>query len=122
MPTLEPTYEEAESIALSGVEKGEELGPEQAEWVNNFYRNVKGRMLNLYDGARLGAWRIYDRQRLADYWQEQFEWFNRQLEFTRSTQQKVAVLALTPPAALTEAVETLTEIVEACRGAYELFS
>jgi hypothetical protein len=73
MPTLEPAYEEAESVSLGGIEKGEKLQWEQAEYFEAFYRNVKSRMLNFYDGARLGAWRIYDREELSDYWREQFE-------------------------------------------------
>jgi hypothetical protein len=79
-------------------------------------------MLNFYDGARLGAWRIYDRVELSDYWREQFEYFNRQLKFSQNTQKKVLDLGVAPPAALNEAIETLREIVEDCQAAYELFA
>ena len=115
--TLEPAYEEAELIATEG-----ELSPEQAEWIDAFYRNVQTRMLNLYDGARLGAWRIYEREKVATYWKEQFDWFNGQLEFTLRTKAKLDAIPFAIPPALSDAIQTLTDIVEACRGAYEFHS
>jgi hypothetical protein len=48
--------------------------------------NAETRLVNLYNAARLGAWRIYEREKAAAYWKEQIEWFEtalRRLEQTR---------------------------------------
>ena len=76
-------------------------------------------MLNLYDAARLGAWRIYDREQLAVYWKEQAEWFSVQLAHTERLEH-LADLGVPEQKALHEAINSLREIVEACSGAYEL--
>jgi len=45
----------------------------QTEWLDAYYRNAAGQILNLYERARLVAWRIYDSEEAAEYWQEQTE-------------------------------------------------
>jgi hypothetical protein len=118
MLTLEPDFKQAESIAR-GAKDGV-LTDEQAQWIDGFYRNVQGRMLNLYDAARLGAWQIYDREQLAAYWKEQAEWFGVQLAHTERLEQHLADLGVPEQKALHDAINSLREIVEACSGAYEL--
>jgi hypothetical protein len=115
--TLEPAYDQAESLT---TEARGTLSREQSEWVDAFYRNVQNRMLNLYDGARLGAWRIYEREEVAAYWKEHLNWFNQQLEFIRRTKSNIEALRAPVPEALNSAIETLTDIVQACAGHYEL--
>jgi hypothetical protein len=77
-PALEPDFEQAEAISIDAGQHGS-FTPQQSEWIEAFYKNVEDRMLNIYDGARLRAWRISDRQELAGYWQEQADWFDQML-------------------------------------------
>jgi hypothetical protein len=121
MLTLEPDFGQAEEVTLEAARAGS-LTPQQAEWIEAFYRNVEGRMLNLYDAARLGAWRIYDRKKVAIYWQEQAEWFAKQLSYTQRLEDNLKVLGIPEQPTLRSAIQTLTDIVEACRGAYELLA
>jgi hypothetical protein len=115
--TLEPAYDQAESLT---TEARGTLSREQSEWVDAFYRNVQSRMLNLYDGARLGAWRIYERERVAAYWKEQLDWFAHQLEFIQRTRSNLDILRAPIPEALIAATETLSDIVEACKCHHEI--
>jgi hypothetical protein len=121
MLTLEPDFEQAEEIVFEAAQRGS-LTPQQAEWIEAFHRNVEGRMLNLYDAARLGAWRIYERKKVAAYWQEQGEWFAKQLSRTQRLEDNLKGLGFEKQPALRSAIQTLTDIVEACRGAYELLA
>lgn len=121
MLTLEPDFDQAEEVTLEAARQGS-LTPQQAEWIDAFYRNVEGRMVNLYDAARLGAWRIYDRKKVASYWQEHAEWFAVQLSYTQRLEDNLKGLGVEARPALRSAIQTLTDIVEACRGAYELLA
>jgi len=118
MLTLEPDFKQAESIARCA--KDGVLTDEQAQWIDGFYRNVQGRMLNLHDAARLGAWQIYDRGQLAAYWKEEAEWFGVQLARTERLEQHLADLGVPEQKAMHDAINSSREIVEACSGAYEL--
>jgi hypothetical protein len=118
MPTLEPDFEAAEAINIEAAIHGG-FTPAQAEWIEAFYRNVESRMLNLYDGARLRAGRISEAKKLADHWQEQTEWFAQMLDSMRRREKTVANLGIEKPEALGSLIETLNDIVAACRGAYE---
>jgi hypothetical protein len=119
MPTLEPDFEQAESITLEAARRGMLTDQRGAEWINAFHQNVESRMLNLYDAARLGVQRIHEREKIAAYWQEQLNWFNGQVQFMQSTQNKHSALGAPPLPALVKAINTLNEIVEACWGHYE---
>jgi hypothetical protein len=123
MLTLEQSeFRKVERLALSEFKTSHELSPESAEWIDAFYRNIQGRILNLYDGARLGARGTYDREELAEYWREKLEWFNEALRAMRETKAKVQRLGAPVPPALTAAIDTVAEIVEACASTYELHS
>jgi hypothetical protein len=118
MPSfLEPDFEQAEAISLDAGQRGA-FTPQQSEWIDAFYKNVEGRMLNIYDGARLRAWRISDRQEFAEYWQEQADWFDQMLTRMREAGKSLKGFCMPEPAALRSLIETLTELVEACRGAH----
>lgn len=118
MPILEPDFDSAESITFeAGIHGG--FTPAQAEWIEAFYRNVESRMLNLYDGARLRAGRIYDAKKLAGHWQEQAEWFGQMLDGMRRKEKDLANFGIPKPEALGSLIQTLIDIVAACRGAYE---
>jgi hypothetical protein len=117
--TLEPAYEEAELLVTEATALGG-LSPEAAAWVDAFYRNVETRMLNFYDAARLGAWRIYEREKVAAYWKEQLDWFNGQLLLTQQLARNLSRIRIPAQPAIEQTIQTLTDIVEACRGAYEL--
>jgi hypothetical protein len=118
MPTVEPDFELAEEIAGEASQEGT-LTDAQAEFIDAFYRNVKSRMLDLYDAARLGAWRIHDREKVAAYWKEQTKWFEIQLVHTDRLAEKLRLHGVPEQPALAKAIQTLKEIVEACAGAYE---
>jgi hypothetical protein len=118
MPTAEPDFAQAEEITFEAAQHGS-LTEAQAEWIKAFYGNVESRMLNLYDAARLGAWRIYDAKKLAAYWQDQTEWFSTQLRHTKQLEENLLALGVPSQPALAKTIQSLTDIVEACRGAYE---
>src|SRR6266700_2231896 len=108
MPTLEPDFEQAEAITYDAAIHGG-FTPAQAEWIDAFYHNVESRMLNLYDGARLRAWRIYDAKKLADHWQEQAEWFAQMLDSMHRREKRIANLGVAKPEALGSLIETLSD-------------
>jgi hypothetical protein len=79
-------------------------------------------MLNIYGGARLRAWRINDRHELAEYWQEQAHWFDQMLARMEEARKTLKGFCVPEPAALRSLIETLTELVEACRSAHQLLA
>jgi hypothetical protein len=118
MPILEPDFAAADSITFeAGIQGG--FTTAQAEWIEGFYRNVESRMLNLYDGARLRAGRIYDRKKIAGHWQEQAEWFDQMLDSMHRREKDMANLSIAKPESFNSLIETLSDIVAACRAAYE---
>jgi hypothetical protein len=121
MPTLELDFTEADEVVNEAANQGG-AAETQAAWLNAFYQNAERRLLNLYDRARLGAWRIYDREQVAAYWQEQTKWFENMLRNLERSQEKVSSFGLPEIPALRSASQTVREIVEACRGSYELFA
>jgi hypothetical protein len=84
--------------------------------------NAETRFVNLYNAARLGAWRIYEREKAAAYWKEQIEWFETALRRLEQTRQENASFKFPEIRALQSAIQTVGEIVQACRGSYELFA
>ena len=115
-PALEPDFEQAEAICVDAGQHGS-FTPQQSEWIEAFYKNVEDRMLNIYDGARLRAWRIDSRQELAAFWQEQAGWFDQMLGRMQEARKTLRGFCVTEPAALRSLIETLTDLVAACRGA-----
>jgi hypothetical protein len=120
-PALEPDFEQAEAISVDAGQHGS-FTPQQSEWIEAFYKNVEGRMLNIYDGARLRAWRINNRQEFAEYWQEQADWFDQMLARMQEARKTLKGFCVPEPAALRSLIETLTELVAACRGAHRLLA
>ena len=120
-PFLEPDFEQAEAIAFDAGQRGS-FTPQQSEWIEAFYKNVEDRMLNIYGGARLRAWRINDRQELAGYWQEQADWFDQMMARMHEARKTLRGFCVPEPAALRSLIETLSELVAACRGAHELLA
>jgi len=120
-PALEPDFEQAEAISIDAGQRGS-FTPQQSEWIEAFYKNVEDRMLNIYDGARLRAWRINDRQEFAEYWQEQADWFDQMLTRMREARKTLKGFCVPEPAALRSLVETLTELVAAFRVAHQLLA
>jgi hypothetical protein len=120
-PALEPDFEQAEAICVDAGQHGS-FTPQQSEWIEAFYKNVENRMLNIYDGARLRAWPINSRPELAAYWQEQADWFDQMLARMREARQTLRGFSVPEPAALRSLIETLTELVAACRGAHQLLA
>jgi hypothetical protein len=59
---------------------------------------------DLYEGARLEAGKIQDREKVAAHWLRQLKWFSRQLTLKAQTDEKLDVLI---------------EIVAACKAEYE---
>jgi len=120
-PALEPDFEQAEAISVDAGQHGS-FTPQQSEWIEAFYKNVEDRMLNIYDGARLRAWRLNDRQELAEYWQEQADWFDKMLARMQAARKTLKGFCVPEPATLRSLIETLTELVAACRGARKLLA
>ena len=121
LPALEPDFEQAEAISVDAGQHGS-FTPQQSEWIEAFYKNVEDRMLNIYGGARLRAWRINNRQEFADYWQEQADWFDQMLARMQEARKTLKKFCLPEPAALGSLIETLTELVAACQGAHRLLA
>jgi hypothetical protein len=115
-PFLEPDFEQAEVVVFDAGQYGSFA--QQSEWIEAFYKNVEDRMLNIYDAARLRAWRINDRQELAGYRQEQADWFDQMLARMQEARKTLRGFCVPEPAALRSLIENLTELVEACRGAH----
>jgi hypothetical protein len=119
MPTLESAYDQAEEIAFSAIE-GNQLSPEIAAWADAAYRDLERSALFIYDGIRLVGSRIYEREKAATFWKTQWDWALDRLQKLRQTQQRFIAAGVATPPALVAAMQTTNEIVEACRGAYEL--
>jgi hypothetical protein len=120
-PALEPDFEQAEAISVDAGQHGS-FTPQQSEWIEAFYQNVEDRMLNIYDGARLRAWRINDRQEFAEYWQEQADWFDQMLTRMQGARRTLKGFCVLEPVALRSLIETLIELVAACRVAHQLLA
>jgi len=120
LPTFESVYEQAQSLIIEAQFRQGKLSANEAEWLEGFFRNVRSRMLNLYDLARLGASRIYDRKEMSLYWQEQGEYFSAPLGLLQRLESKRMMSGVPEQPTLKEAIQTINEIVEACRGAYQL--
>ena len=118
---LEPDFEQAEAISVDAGQRGS-FTPQQSEWIEAFYKNVEDRMLNIYGGARLRAWRINNRQEFAAYWQEQADWFDQMLARMREARKTLKGFCVPEPAALRSLIETLIELVAACRGAFQILA
>jgi hypothetical protein len=52
------------------------------------------------------------------YWQEQADWFDQTLARMHEARKTFSGFCVLEPAALRSLIETLTELVEACRGAH----
>ena len=113
-PFLEPDFEQAEAVVFDAGQHGS-FTPQRSEWIEAFYKNVEDRMLNIYDGARLRAWRINDRQ-------EQADWFDQMLARMQEARKTLRGFCVSEPATLRALIETLTELVAACRGAHQLLA
>ena len=120
-PALEPDFEQADAISVDAGQRGS-FTPQQSEWIEAFYKNVEGRMLNIYDGARLRAWRLNNRQELAEFWQERADWFHQMLTRMQEARKTLKGFCVPEPATLRSLVETLTELVAACRVAHQLLA
>src|SRR6267154_1022536 len=91
---------------------------EQSEWVDAFYYNVQNRMLNLYESARLEGSTIDDRKKIAAHWLDKLEWFSNHLTFNSSTESNLKALKAPVPSTLAGTIQTLIDIVAACKDHY----
>jgi hypothetical protein len=114
MPTLEADFAEADQVLKEGGQ--------ESTWLDAFYQNAECRLLNLYDHARLIAWRIYDREEAATYWREQTEASEKILQQLERSRANAFKAGLPEIPSMISAIRTAAEIVQACRGSYELFS
>jgi predicted RNase H-like HicB family nuclease len=119
MPTLEPAYDQTEEIVFAAIE-GNQLSPELAAWADAVYRNAEKWALIIYDRVRLVGSQIYEREKAVTFWKGQSEWAETQLRTFRRTEQRFITKGISTPPALLSTIQTANEIVEACRGAYEL--
>jgi hypothetical protein len=122
MQTLELVSDEDKPILIEAAEENGQLSEEQERLLETFYRGSKSRMLNFYDLSRLRTQYFSDRQEAANYWQEETHWFEHRLSLIETTHSRFQSAGIQPPPALIDAITTLKEIVEACRGAYELLA
>jgi len=121
VPTLELDFTEADDVVREAAQK-RGGGAQEADWLDAFYRNAESRILDIYDRSRIIAWRIYDREEAAAYWREQTEAAEKILENLERARGRVAQALLPEIPAMLAAIKTASEIVEACRGSYELFA
>jgi hypothetical protein len=119
MPTLEPAYDQTEEIVFAAIE-GNQLSPELAAWADAVYRNAEKWALIIYDRVRLVGSQIYEREKAVTFWKGQSEWAETQLRTFRRTEQRFITRGIPAPPALLSTIQTANEIMEACRGAYEL--
>jgi hypothetical protein len=77
-------------------------------------------MLNLYEDARLEGSSIHDRQTLATHWLGKLEWFSQCLTRNSRTEADLQAIHAPVPTTLSDAIQTLIEIVKACQGHCEL--
>jgi hypothetical protein len=78
-------------------------------------------MLAAYEEARLEGSKITDRQKLAAHWLTKLDWFSNRLARTCQMEADLQSIHVAVPTALTEAIQTLTRIVEVCQKHYELY-
>jgi hypothetical protein len=121
MPTLELDFAEANEVLNEAIKEGG-VPEAQAAWLDAFYLNAATQLLALYDRAPLGGWRIYDRQEAAAYWLEHTEATEKALKTLEQSQATVLARGFPEIPGLVSAIQTVREIAEACRGAYELFA
>src|SRR5260370_13543882 len=119
MPTLEPAYDQTEDIVFAAIE-GNQLSQELAAWMDAVYRNAEKWALIIYDRVRLVGSQIYEREKAVTFWKGQSEWAETQLRTFRRTEKRFITRGIHTPPGLRSTIQTANEIVEACRGAYEL--
>ncbi len=120
MPTLElDDFEEADKV-VSQAALGK--GGQEDSWLDAFYENAERRLLDMYEHSRIISWRIYDRKEAAEYWREQTESAEKILRNLERSRAKVSKAGLPDIPGMLAAIQTASEIVEACRGSYELFA
>jgi hypothetical protein len=88
--------------------------------VDAFYRNLRERMLNFYRGAWLHASIIDEREKVAALWVDKLEWLSGNLSRNRRMESNLEALHAPIPAALSEVLDTLSDIVQTCKAHYEL--
>jgi hypothetical protein len=120
MATLELDFTEADEVVNEAV-NGRGIFQVEVEWLEAFYQNTERQLLDIYEAARIGAWRIYDREGAATYWEEQSKWFADILRNLERTQGSIwASKASFEIPALLSAIQTVNDIIGACLAAYEL--
>jgi hypothetical protein len=121
MPTLDPEFDQAEAILFSAIE-GNQLSPELTAWADAVYRNAQDWARNIYDRAVLvGLW-IYDRGQIVRFWQKQIDWANASLETLHRTESRFIGAGVQVPPALSSAIQTAAQILEACKAHQEMRS
>jgi len=121
MAVLANEYDQVERIVFSAIE-GDQIEPELVEWLDRFYRESEAMALDIYNRARMVGWRMYDRERSATFWKQQVEFSRVQLGTMRRTEGRFLERGIAAPPALASAIQTASDILAACEGAYELFA
>jgi hypothetical protein len=120
MPTAELTYDQVEAIVHEAAEIGH-LSHEQVQALQAFLALVERKVFDVYQADRLVASRMYDRVKIAEFWQHEFGWFQSQHEILNNLAarlQDIGLRDLDPEPTL----ELLADALEAVRGHYELHS
>jgi hypothetical protein len=120
LPTFDDIYQQAEALIVEAQFRQGKLSANEAEWIDEFFRNARARMLNLYDLARLGSSRISERKQMSLYWREQAEYFLGQLGLMQRLESKRMATGVPEQPTLKEAIQIINKIVEACRDVYQL--
>jgi len=112
-----PAIEEFESI-ISEARNSGQLGLEQTEFLRSFFADMEHNAFALYEAAILVSSRMYNREKIAQFWKEQGAWFEAQLAIANRTQHRLANVQ--PPSLdLNSIITALEEIVDACSEHYE---
>jgi hypothetical protein len=120
MPTAELSYEEVETIVQEAAELGT-LSPEQTRALETFLALVERRVSEVYQADRLVASRMYDRAKIAEFWQREIGWFQSQCDIVGKLYERLHELGLINFDVMSTLI-TLGEAVEAVKGHYQLHS
>jgi hypothetical protein len=120
MPTLELDFSQVDQVIKETAKRNLTTRTGQ-QCLEEFFENTERRILNLYNGARLEARRIYDPEKATAHWLERRRRFEGIYFRLLEAESKISKSELPEIHALGSAIKTVTEIVEACRGTHQPF-
>jgi hypothetical protein len=118
MPTAELSYDKLETIVHETTERGT-LSPDQARAVQAFLTLIERKVFDVYQADRLVASRMYDRVKIAEFWQHEYEWFHSQYELVGKLHEHLTAIGF-KDLDLMPTILALGEAAETVQGHYRL--